>query len=353
MTLYTRLYDGLIAQTDPEKAHAISVKAIAMAGQCPLTRRLLRATLGYSSPRQFDAARQREGRSMLPSIGGRPVRGRLGLAAGMDKNACAVLGMSALGFGFLEVGTVTPRAQPGNPSPRLWRLMATRGIRNHMGFNNGGAEEVAMRLRALRATRDGRAVVLGVNIGKNKTTSAADAPKDYYTAARLLSPYADFIVVNVSSPNTPGLRDLQAIAQLRSILNAARRGCDEAVTQHRVPLFVKISPDLSDEDIVDVVALTQELGVEGVVATNTTITHDLGEGGVSGPDLFPRALNVVRLVGEYLNDDQTLIATGGITSVHDARRMLDAGADLVEAYTGFVYEGPSWPGRINRALQRY
>ena len=192
----------------------------------------------------------------------------------------------------------------------------------------------------------------GANIGKNKTTSEADAPRDYYLCAKELAPWVDFVVVNVSSPNTPGLRDLQAVEHLRPILEAARAGCEDAV-ECRMPLLVKIAPDLSNEDIVTVVKLTQELGMEGIVATNTTIAHDYGEGGVGLVRCSERALEVVGLVAEHLDDDQILIGTGGITTVEDAQRMLDAGADLIEGLSAFVSQGPTWPGHMNRALAGY
>jgi len=269
----------------------------------------------------------------------------------MDKDAEAVLGMTALGFAFVEVGTVTPRPQPGNEGPRLWRLMDSDGLRNRMGFNNHGVEALAANLRRLRSTRAGRAAVVGANIGKNKTTPEEDAAEDYRVCARAVAPWVDFVVVNVSSPNTPGLRDLQSVDRLAPVLRAARRGCEEGAVR-RVPLLVKIPPDLDDAEILEVVALTRELGLEGVVATNTTIDHDLGEGGVSGRPLTERALEVVRLVARHLGEDQILIGTGGVFDAEDARRMIGAGADLVEAFTAFVYEGPTWPGRVNRELAR-
>lgn len=346
--VYPWLFRTVIRHSDPEQAHRLGLGAIALAGECPPLRGLMRATIGYL-PRggvtpDADPARR------PPRIGGRVLPGRLGLAAGMDKDARAVLGMSALGFAFVEVGTLTPRPQPGNEAPRMWRLMDRGGIRNRMGFNNAGVEAAATRLRRLRSTRAGRAAVVGANIGKNKTTREEDAARDYHTCARVVAPWVDFVIVNVSSPNTPGLRDLQSVDHLRPILVAAREGLEEAVPTRRVPLFVKIAPDLDDRDILAVVALSRELGLEGIVATNTTIDHDLGEGGVSGRPLFDRALRVVSLVASNLGEDQTLIATGGITDVEDAQAMLAAGADLLEAFTAFVFEGPTWPGALNREL---
>jgi dihydroorotate oxidase len=311
----------------------------------------MRATLGYMDPLRRPT-RTVGGVEVPLMLGHRELPSRLGLAAGMDKDAEAVLGMSALGYAFVEIGTVTPRPQPGNEAPRLWRLMEDRGLRNRMGFNNAGADAAAEKLRELRSTHAGRAAIVGANIGKNKVTPEADAPADYEYCAKTLAHWVDFVVVNVSSPNTPGLRDLQSVDHLRSILQAARRGCEAGAPDRVMPLFVKIAPDLADEDIVAVVELTKELGLAGVVATNTTINHDLGEGGVSGAPLLPRALEVVSLVACHLDDEQILIGTGGISSPEDALRMIGAGADLVEAFSAFIFEGPSWPGEVSRALQR-
>lgn len=354
MSVYQFLFRTLIHRTDPEWAHRAGLRAIALAGAIAPCRALLRATLGHLDAPVTEAEAVAAGRGSRPAphIGSRPLAGRVGLAAGMDKDAVAVLGMCALGFAFVEVGTVTPRPQPGNDRPRLWRLMEANGLRNRMGFNNAGVDAAAEHLRLLRRTRAGRAAVVGANIGKNKSTPPDRAAEDYRTCARAVAPWVDFVVVNVSSPNTPGLRDLQAVDSLRPILRAAREGLEDAVPR-RVPLLVKIAPDLSGDDVVAVADLTRELGLEGVVATNTTIDHDLGQGGVSGEPLLPRALEVVRLVGEHLDDDQLLIATGGISTPRDARRMLDAGADLVEAFTAFVFQGPTWPGSMNRALAGY
>lgn len=349
--VYPWLFRTLIRHTDPEMAHHAGLQAIALAGQCPPLRGLMRATIGHLPPNAATTPGT-TGTRPAPQVGARVLPGPLGLAAGMDKNAEAVLGMSALGFAFVEIGTVTPRPQPGNEPPRMWRLMDRGGIRNRMGFNNQGAQAAAARLRRLRSTRAGRAVVVGANIGKNKVTPEEGAAEDYRTCARILAPWVDFVIVNVSSPNTPGLRDLQSVDHLRPVLVAAREGLEESVTRRRVPLFVKIAPDLADEDILRVVGLSRELGLEGIVATNTTIDHDLGDGGVSGRPLFSRALEVVSLVATHLGEDQTLIATGGITSVEDAQAMLAAGADLLEAFTAFVFEGPTWPGALNRTLAR-
>jgi dihydroorotate dehydrogenase len=291
--------------------------------------------------------------------------GVLGLAAGFDKNAVGVEALAALGFGFVEVGTVTGEPQPGNPRPRLARLPADRAVVNRMGFNNDGAEVVARRLagRAQRLARTGRPTVpLGVNIGKTKVVPEEAAIADYEKSAGLLAPYADYLVVNVSSPNTPGLRDLQAVEKLEPLLRAVRRRADE-VTGGHLPLLVKIAPDLADEEVDAVADLATALALDGVIATNTTTSRDglrstttdverAGAGGLSGAPLRDRALEVLRRLRARVAPGTVLVGVGGIDSLDDARERLAAGADLLQAYTGFVYGGPRWPSRINAALAR-
>lgn len=348
-SLYPMLYRHLISHTDPEWAHHAGISLLSLAGKCVVSRRLLQATAGHLK-RKMPVEKNRVTQYRPVTFGDRPVWGVMGLAAGMDKDARAIEGIAALGFGFIEIGTVTPLGQPGNEQPRLWRLIEEEGLRNRMGFNNEGVQATVQRLRELRSTASGRSVIVGANIGKNKVTPEAEAATDYYICARELAPWVDFVVVNVSSPNTPGLRDLQSVESLRPILEAARRGCEEALDR-RMPLFVKIAPDLADDDIVKIVELTKELGLEGIVATNTTIAHNLGEGGVSGRPLFNRALDVVSLIATHLDPEQTLIAAGGITTKAEADAMRKAGADLLEGLSAFVHQGPCWPGRINRRLR--
>lgn len=275
----------------------------------------------------------------------------VGLAAGFDKDATGFRQLGALGFGFVEIGTVTPRPQPGNPRPRMFRLRADGALLNRMGFNSGGVDRAARGL----ARRD--ATVVGVNVGKNKDTPEEQAAEDFAAATRALAPHADYIAVNVSSPNTPGLRDLQAVAALRPLLEAVQR---EA--QGR-PVLVKIAPDLSDEDVDAVADLAIGLGLAGIIATNTTVSRaDLntpeaeveaaGAGGISGPPVRARALEVLRRLRARTDGRLTLVAAGGIGDVDDAWARLEAGADLVELYTGFVYGGPLTPMRLNRGLAR-
>ncbi len=336
--LYRWFYKRVLVKTDPERAHGKAMRLIGGFGRSPLAR-LSAATIGHA------------GGDRLSGLLARPVPGRLGLAAGQDKNATAILGTIALGFAFTEVGTVTPLPQPGNERPRLWRLTEENAFRNRMGFNNDGADAVAERLAWLRMTRRGRSCVVGVNIGKNKWVEAADAPADYATCARKLAPYADYLVINVSSPNTPGLRDLQAVESLGPIVRATREEANAAAGRH-VPILVKIAPDLDDADIKDIADLVVEEGLDGVVATNTTIAHSHGAGGVSGRPVRERALAAVSLLRQRLGPEYIIIGVGGIFTAGDAEAMVSAGADLLQTLTGFVYEGPLMPGRINRSLAR-
>ncbi|MBF6206708.1 MULTISPECIES: quinone-dependent dihydroorotate dehydrogenase [Nocardia] len=273
----------------------------------------------------------------------------LGLAAGFDKNADGVDAWAPLGFGFAEIGTVTAQAQPGNPAPRLFRLPADRALINRMGFNNHGAAAAAERLRRRRG-----GVPIGANIGKTKIVEPDAAAADYAAGAALLGPLADFIVVNVSSPNTPGLRDLQAVESLRPLLRAV-------LDSVRVPVLVKIAPDLSDEDIDAVADLAVELGLAGIVATNTTIRRDglrtpvgeveaMGAGGLSGPPVADRSLEVLRRLYRRVGDRLVLISVGGIETVDQAWERILAGATLLQGYTGFIYGGPFWMRRIHRGL---
>jgi len=273
--------------------------------------------------------------------------GPLGLAAGFDKDGLGVNAWGALGFGYAEVGTVTAAPQPGNPAPRLFRLPADRALLNRMGFNNHGAGALAARL-ARRSTD----VPIGVNIGKTKTTPPEDAVEDYRASARLLGPLSSYLVVNVSSPNTPGLRDLQAVEQLRPILAAVR-------AETTAPVLVKIAPDLADDDLDAVADLSVELGLAGIVATNTTVSRDglatagvadLGAGGISGPPVARRALEVLRRLYARVGDRLVLISVGGIETADDAWERITAGATLLQGYTGFIYGGGLWARDIHDGL---
>jgi len=332
------LFDAAFRPMDPELAHKLVFDALAVAGQTPVIAGVIQGALapylgqGASGPGSVEILGQR-----FPAP--------FGLAAGFDKDARAVRGLSMLGFAFVEVGTITPRAQPGNPQPRLWRETSIDALRNQMGFNNAGAHQAAANLRRVRSTATGRAIKIGVNIGKNKTTAPEDAATDYAQCAMLLAPYADYLVVNVSSPNTPGLRDLQQVESLRPILQATLDHAGDT------PVLVKVAPDLADEEIDEIADLGLELGLGGFVAVNTTINHDLGPGGLSGPPEKARGLEVVARLRNRIGNQAAIIGCGGISTAADAKEYLVAGADLVQGYTGFIYHGPLWPSQINRALE--
>ncbi len=346
---YRTLFDKVLTRVDPEQAHHAAFAAIRSAG--PVLSRAGRIGTRSVGVRRMGID--------FPAV--------LGLAAGFDKNAVGIDALAGLGFGFIEIGTVTGEPQPGNPKPRLVRLPADRAVVNRMGFNNDGAEAVAARLAARssslsRRGEGARGPVLGINIGKTKVVAEDDAIADYEKSTTLLAPYADYLVVNVSSPNTPGLRDLQATAKLEPLLRAVRKRADD-VTDHHVPLLVKIAPDLSDTDVLDVARLAVDLGLDGIVATNTTIDRSglassaeeverAGAGGLSGEPLRRRSLAVLRLLRSQVGPDMTLIGVGGIAGVEDAVERLAAGADLLQAYTAFIYEGPLWARRINAAIAK-
>ena len=273
----------------------------------------------------------------------------MGLAAGFDKDAHCVDAWEAVGFGFAEVGTVTAEAQPGNPQPRLFRLPADRALVNRMGFNNHGAGNAANNLRS-RGTR----IPIAANIGKTKIVEPADAAADYRASALLVGPLCEFLVVNVSSPNTPGLRDLQAVESLRPILQAIQ----EVVA---VPVLVKIAPDLTDDDIDAVADLAVELGLAGIVATNTTISRaglasdpavvaEIGAGGLSGAPLHDRSLEVLGRLFDRVGSKLVLVSVGGIETADQAWERIVNGASLLEGYTGLIYGGPFWTRGIHRGL---
>ncbi len=347
MRPYRQLFDRVLTRSDAETAHQVAFAAIRAAQ--PLTRLM-------------GGRKSRVGRPGTTRVMGLDFPGLLGLAAGFDKNAVGVDALANMGFGFVEIGTVTGEPQSGNPRPRLARLPADRAVVNRMGFNNDGALVVAQRLAARSLHRTGHPadVPLGINIGKTKVVPDDEAVGDYLKSAGLLAPHADYLVVNVSSPNTPGLRDLQAVARLEPLLRAVRRRADDVSDRH-VPLLVKIAPDLDDDDVLAVADLAAELRLDGIVATNTTISREglrstvgeveaAGGGGLSGPPLRARADDVMRLLRTRASGSMTLIGVGGISTPDDAMERLTAGADLLQSYTGFVYEGPWWPTRMNAAI---
>jgi dihydroorotate dehydrogenase len=343
--MYGVLFRWLFTRMDAERVHRIAFWMLRAASHLPGCLALLRFLY-----------RPRSLRTRVDALGC-TFDSPLGLAAGFDKDATAYHALAAFGYGFVEVGTLTGEAQPGNPRPRMFRLPADRGLLNRLGFNNGGSAAAAARLRGPRC------IPVGVNIGKTKRVPDEQAIDDYVLSARRLGLLADYIVVNVSSPNTPGLRDLQATERLEPLLKAVRSELESVSPGRRIPLLVKIAPDLADEDIDAVGALALRLGLEGIIATNTTISRQglvtsetdvaaLGAGGISGAPLKERSLEVLRRLRRSVGARVVLIGVGGIESAEDAFARIRAGATLVQAYTGFIYGGPGWPARIHRDLDR-
>jgi len=339
--MYPLLFRTVLSRMDPESAHHLAMAVIRMLGVPPFSWAARAVT--------------RPDPSLRTRALGLEFDSPFGVAAGFDKDVKGAAGLYALGFGHVEVGTVTAIPQDGNPRPRLFRLIPDRAVVNRMGFNNLGAQAAAKRLARLRRRR--HRPVLGVNIGKSRVVDVADATTDYVRSATLLAPLADYLVVNVSSPNTPGLRGLQAVETLRPLLRAVR---DAAGT---TPLLVKFAPDLSDDEIAAVATLAVDLGLAGVIATNTTISREglrtdpsvvaaAGEGGLSGAPLKARSLEALKIVRSVVRADFCVISVGGVETADDVRERLDAGATLVQGYTAFLYRGPLWARQINRGLAR-
>lgn len=345
--LYRLLIRPLLYSLPAETAHRLVMRGMRWAGSVPMLLPLMRALRG-----------SRDDVLSVEALGLRFAT-PIGLAAGLDKDAEAYETFGALGFAFVEVGTLTGQAQAGNPQPRLFRLVADRALVNRMGFNNRGADIAARHIAAAGTRR----TILGINIGKTKAVAVEDAGEDYAHSTRALAPLADYLVVNVSSPNTPGLRDLQAVEQLRPLLTRVREVADEACGDRRVPLLVKIAPDLSDEDVDAVADLALELSLDGIIATNTTIGREglltpaadveaLGAGGLSGPPLKARALSVLTRLRARVGSRLVLVAAGGIGNADDAWERLEAGADLIQVYTALIYEGPGLPVRMAAGLRQ-
>jgi dihydroorotate dehydrogenase len=335
--IYRLFFNLIFSRFNPETAHHLGVVLIKVLGATGLAS-LSQAGVSQRSVQAF----------------GLSFNGPFGMAAGFDKNAELVRQLGQLGFSHVEIGTVTRFAQEGNPKPRLFRLKKDLSLINRMGFNNDGADAIANRLKKLRGSGV-KLPVIGVNIGKSKITELEDAASDYQYSAKVLAPLADYIAVNVSSPNTPGLRLLQAIDQLEPILTAVQA---EALGK---PVLVKIAPDLADEDVIAVAALATKLSLAGVIATNTTISRSdlstptedveaMGAGGLSGPVLKARSIEVLKLLRANLPSGVAIVSVGGVFSASDVSERLELGASLVQGYTGFVYEGPLWARKINRGL---
>jgi dihydroorotate dehydrogenase len=335
--IYRAFFNLIFSRFDPETAHHLGVVLIKFLGATRLS----------------DLTRLGTNPSAL-KVMGLTFNGPFGMAAGFDKNAEMVKQLGQLGFSHVEIGTVTRHAQEGNPKPRLFRLKQDLSLINRMGFNNEGADAVAKRLEKLRSS-GASLPIIGVNIGKSKITELEDAVSDYEYSAAKLAPFADYIAVNVSSPNTPGLRSLQAIDQLEPILKAV---IARALGK---PVLVKIAPDLADEDVLAVAQLAIKLGLAGVIATNTTVSRSglktgsqkvaaMGAGGLSGPVLKDRAVEILNLLRANLPSEVAIVSVGGVFSSADVLQRLKLGASLVQGYTGFVYEGPLWARKINRGF---
>ncbi|MDR2153873.1 MAG: quinone-dependent dihydroorotate dehydrogenase [Burkholderiaceae bacterium] len=337
-------------QLDPETAHERTIDLLAKGSGTPLQ-------WAWCNGRVHDPVQ----------LAGLRFPNRVGLAAGLDKNAHAIDGLGAMGFGFVEVGTVTPLAQPGNPRPRMFRLPEAQALINRMGFNNDGLQAFVANVRrsrffsALSAANGRERMILGLNIGKNATTPIERATDDYLTALSGVYPYADYVAVNISSPNTKNLRDLQSEAALHALLAALKSRQSELAAQHgkHVPLFLKIAPDLDDSQVQTIADALRQHAIEGVIATNTTLSRDAVQGlphaseagGLSGAPVRTASNRVIAQLRAALGPDFPIIGVGGILSGADAVAKIEAGADIVQIYTGLIYKGPGLVDEVARALK--
>jgi dihydroorotate dehydrogenase len=342
--MYKALIRPLLFLVNPEQIHHFILRLLYACGKIPGMRQLWLTLFNYDSP------------VLEKELFGIHFPNPIGLAAGFDKDARLIDELSCFGFGFIEVGTITPLPQEGNPKPRLFRLPADQALINRMGFNNAGAVAVAKRLK----TRSSK-IIVGGNIGKNKVTPNDNAWNDYATCFDELYPYVDYFVVNVSSPNTPGLRELQEKEPLRKLLTSVKqRSLSKPVPK---PVLLKVAPDLSVGQLDDIVSILNETRVDGVIATNTTVSREglrsspeflqsIGQGGLSGCPLASRSTDVIRYLRRGLGPDFPIIGVGGIMTPADALEKMNAGADLIQLYTGFIYEGPSIVSNINKVIAR-
>jgi len=348
--LYRQLLRPALFRLDAERAHSLTLRGLAAASSAA-------ELVGAARRPALTRAASGVGARGAVRVLGIDFPSRIGVAAGLDKDGVALLAWPLLGFGFVEVGTVTARPQPGNPRPRLFRLPADEAVVNRMGFNNAGAAALAARLDRLGPLP----VPLGISLGKSKVTPVEDAVDDYLASLRLLHRHADYIAVNVSSPNTPGLRSLQDAGSLTALVDALVAECRALAGPgaRPAPLLVKVAPDLSRDALEELVDVCLGHGVSGVIATNTTLDRSglrtpggvaAEAGGLSGRPLAQRSAEVVRLVVEQAGDRLPVIGVGGVRGPDDARRLVDAGASLVQVYTGLVYEGPAMVRRVARAL---
>ena len=336
------IFKPFIFRIQPEKAHYLTMSLMVFVCRNAMVKRLLTQFFRVSDV------------SLEVEIAGLRFPNRVGLAAGFDKDARWLHEMKTLGFGFVEIGTLTPIGQDGNPQPRLFRLPEDQGVINRMGFNNGGVDDAVVRLKQRPEN-----LIIGGNIGKNKVTPNEEALNDYVTCFDALHPHVDYFALNVSSPNTPGLRALQDKAPLRLLLKAVMDR-NIAASPPR-PVFLKIAPDLSNEQLDDMIALVQETGIDGIIATNTTIERSglvtpadevekMGAGGLSGEPVRKRSTEVIRYLHQKSNGSFPIIGVGGICSAEDAQEKLEAGASLVQVYSGLIYAGPGLVKSINKSI---
>jgi dihydroorotate dehydrogenase len=345
---YLELVRPRLFRKDPEVIHEEMISLLSGMGSWTLSRAALKVLT--------------KTRGKRVRIAGIDFPSRVGLAAGLDKDGAACLSWAGLGFGFAELGTVTAFPQPGNDKPRIFRAVESQGLINRMGFNNAGAAAMAQTLDAAGVYRGNRrtGIPFGISIGKSKIVKVRNAVEDYLTSLTLLAPHADYLAINVSSPNTPGLRSLQDADALRGLTTALVERAGQLDSAQPVPIFVKVAPDLSEEQLGEVVAICEQTGVSGLIATNTTLSRDglvgadqaLAEqaGGLSGRPLTARAHEVVGYLAA--NTGLPIIGCGGVMNPADAKALFSAGASLVQLYTGFIYGGPALPMRINAEDRR-
>ncbi|WP_073096488.1 quinone-dependent dihydroorotate dehydrogenase [Cyclobacterium lianum] len=340
--MYKHLIKPILFTQNPESAHHITFSLIKRLFNLPVIRSVIQSAFAY------------EHQDLEREVFGLKFKNPIGLAAGFDKDARLIDEMSLLGFGFIEIGTLTPKAQPGNPRPRLFRLPKDQALINRMGFNNGG---VAAAVERLKKRKSG--ILVGGNIGKNKDTPNDHALDDYLYSLHALHPHVDYFVINVSSPNTPNLRELQEKEPLKRLLFAVKSAADHYPRKR--PILLKIAPDLSDNQLDDIIAIVTETKIDGVIATNTTVTREgletseklvgkIGAGGLSGKILKKRSTEVIRYLTSRSGNAFPVIGVGGIFTAEDALEKLDAGASLVQVYTGMIYEGPAMVKRLKMGL---
>jgi len=345
VNMYKSFLKPYLFKLDPEKAHYLTFDLLKTGLRNGLGRAIFKSAYQYEHPR------------LERQLFGLSFKNPVGLAAGLDKDAKVFNELASLGFGFIEIGTLTPKPQPGNEKPRLFRLPKDSAIINRMGFNNEGVDEAVKRLRNKKTK-----VIIGGNIGKNKTTPNEDAIRDYEYCFNALFDVVDYFVVNVSSPNTPNLRELQDKEPLTALLNHLQ--AINASKSKRKPLLLKIAPDLSNSQLDDIIAIVAATKIDGIVATNTTIAREslsypkaevdaIGMGGLSGKPLSKRSTEVIAYLKTRSNNAFPVIGVGGIHSAEDALEKLKAGADLIQLYTGFIYEGPGLIKAINKSIVKH